>query len=227
MTEPTKGERPTLSSLLGRRDRVIPMEVELPTHQGRKFGLRPLNERETEEAHDRALAACRARGLFGGGDEETAASLAQVLGTKDGRETGVRRSGMVGALAVIATSELGYAIQCEEVALALCVGRSDLRPLVLDSAELRETLERSEIEWLAEKLEQFMRDRAPQRVHLTRDQVKEVVAAAKKGQRPTFPWNSCAYSTLLDCVTTMAETLVTCGGETSTSTTPGGPAPAR
>lgn len=225
MAEP-KGERPTLASLLGKRDRTIPMEVELPTHPGRKFGLRPLNEREVEDATDRALASCRTRGLFGGGDEETAASLAQVLGTKDGREVAAKRSGMVGSLAVIATSELGYAINCEELALALCVGRSDLRPLVLTSDELRETLERHEIEWLAEKLEQFMRDRAPQRVHLTRDQIKEVVAAAKKGQKPALQWNSCAYSTLLDCVTTMAAALGTCGGETSTSSTPDGPAPA-
>ena len=220
-------EKPTdLASLLGKRGKPIPLQVEIPTYPGHPVGLRPLSERETETAHDLALAHCRARGLFGGSDEEAAASLSQVLGTKGARGEADKRARNVGAMAMIATSELGYAIQCEEVAIALCVGVNDLRHVVETSDQLRDELERSEIEYLAERLEQFMRDRAPQRVHLTRQQIKEVVSAAKKGQRPTVTWSNCDASTLIDFATISAETLVTCGGGTSTSSTSAGPAPA-
>lgn len=214
-----------LAKLLGKRGKAIPMTFEIPTYPGKKLGLRPLTERDVEIAHARAIDHARSAGYFSGKDEESAETLAQVLGTKGGRDEAVRRSGLVGALAVIATSELGYAIQCEEVALSLCEP-SDLRPLCLSSDDLRETLERSEIEWLAGKLEQWMRDRAPQRTHLTRAEIKELAAAAKKGQRPTVVWNSCGYSTLLDCVTTLVETLATSGSGTSSSSTPAGSAPA-
>lgn len=211
-----------LAALLGKRGKPLPLRLEIPTYPGHPIGLRPLTERETEQAHDNALAHCRGRGLFGGGDEESAASLSQVLGTGKGRDVADKRARTVGAMAMIATSELGYAIQCEEVTFALCVGPGDLRPLVHTSDELRDTLERSEIEYLAGRLEQFMRDRAPQRVHLTRQQVKEVVSSAKKGQRPTVEWSNCDLSTLLDFVTISVETLVTSGSATSTSSTSAG-----
>ncbi len=222
-----KDEKPTdLASLLGKKGKPIPLVVEIPTYPGHPVGLRPLTERETETAHDLALAHCRARGLFGGGDEESAASLSQVLGTKSGRTDADKRARNVGAMAMIATSELGYAIQVEEVAISLCVSATDLRHVVETGDQLRDQLERPEIEYLAERLEQFMKDRSPSRTHLTRQQVKEVVSAAKKGQRPTVTWSNCDASTLLDFVTISIETLVTCGGGTSTSSTSDGPAPA-
>jgi len=216
-----------LASLLGRRDRFVPMTLELPNHPGKKLGLRPLTESDVECAHARAISHVRALGFVSENDGEAAASLSKILDTKDGRSAVKHRAeGLSGALAVIATSELGYAIQCEELTLALCDPKEQRPvPLVTSSDELRETLEREEVEWLGAKLEQWMRDRAPQRVHLTRQQIKEVVSAAKKGQKPTILWNSCAYSTLLDFVTIMAETLVTCGGATSASSTPDGVAP--
>ena len=216
-----------LAGALGKRGKGVPMTLEMPTCPGHKIGLRPLTEKDTEIANSRAIEAVRRLGFIGSGDEEAAASLAQVLGTKDGRGAVANRSGLVGAMAVIANSELGYAMMCEELTLSLCDVSSlpAMPPLVQDSDELRDTLERPEVEWLAGKLEQWMADRAPQRIHMTREQIKEVASAAKKGQRPTIAWNSCAYSTLLDCVSIMAETLVTCGGETSSSSTPDGPAP--
>ena len=216
-----------LAKLLGKGDRPIPMQLEMPTHPGRKIGLRPLTEHETGFAHAAAIKHCRNMGYFSDSAEESAESLAQVHGTKEGREKTKHRSGLVGAMAVIATSELGYAIQCEELALALCnADPRDFHPLVADADELRDVLERPEVEWLAEKLEQWMRDRSPQRIHMTRAEIKEVVEAAKKGQRPTTQWNSCAYSTLLDFVTISVEALTTCGSGTSTSSTPAGLAPA-
>lgn len=215
-----------LAKLLGRTDRGLPMQFEIPTHPGKKLGLRALTEREVERAHAAAIRRCREDGFFSGSAEESAASLAQVLDTKKGRDAVGKESGTVGALAVIATSELGYALQCEELALSLCdPNPKDMHPLVKDSDELRDVLEREEVEWLSAKLEQWMRDRAPLRIHLSRAEIKELAAAAKKGQKPTVQWNCCAYSTLLDCATIFSETLATCGSETSSSSTPDTPAP--
>ncbi len=164
--------------------------VDFPGRPGKKVGLRPLSDSEAAEAHRRARAWCVESGF----NPDAAPS------TNSG-------------------AEFSLALSAEALLIGLVDPKTGF-PLCDTVDDLRKDLRREQIRAAYALLYDYQLDIAPPPTGLTEETFKEVVEAAKKGQKER-PWLHWPRSMLVDLCDTwaVAARAGTITGSTSSSST--------